>query len=148
MKVATIRAGFSGLATAKVLTALDHDVTGAVSADPGRRWRDRPGGELRDHTATNGRHVVGVGYGKSACDVAVEVSKTASSTTVVTRELLWKLPRKLGGVLNDTFLMLTRLGEGLFRHGSVSGAERVLHAHDSTVANGILGSVAAVRQLG
>ncbi len=107
-------------------------------------------GALRDHTATAGRHVVVVGYGKSACDVAVEVSKTASSTTVVTRELLWKLPRKLGGVLNYKFLMLTRLGEGLFRYRSVAGAERVLHANDSTLANGMLGSVGAatVRQLG
>ncbi len=109
-----------------------------------------PAGALRDHTTTAGRHVVVVGYGKSACDVAVEVSKSASSTTVVTRELLWKLPRKLGGLLNYKFLMLTRLGEGLFRYRSVSGAERVLHANDSALASGMLGSVGAVtvRQLG
>ncbi|MDN5764573.1 MAG: NAD(P)/FAD-dependent oxidoreductase [Humibacillus sp.] len=109
-----------------------------------------PAGSLHDHTATAGRHVVVVGYGKSACDVAVEVSKSASSTTVVTRELLWKLPRKLGGLLNYKFLMLTRLGEGLFRYRSVSGVERVLHANDSALAGGMLGSVGAatIRQLG
>ena len=68
----------------------------------------------------------------------------------MTRELLWKLPRKLGGLLNYKFLMLTRLGEGLFRYRSVSGAERVLHANDSALASGLLGSVGAVtvRQLG
>lgn len=97
-----------------------------------------------------GKHTVVVGYGKSACDITVEISKVAASTTVVARELLWKMPRKVKGVLNYKYLMLTRMGEGLFRYRSVAGPERLLHARDSAMANGMLGSVEKVttKQLG
>ncbi|MDP3892197.1 MAG: monooxygenase, partial [Nocardioides sp.] len=86
---------------------------------------------------------------KSACDITVEISKVAASTTVVARELMWKMPRKVSGVVNYKYLMLTRLGEGLFRYRSVSGPERLLHARDSALANQMLGSVEKVstRQL-
>lgn len=96
-----------------------------------------------------GKHTIVVGYGKSACDITVEISKVAASTTVVARELMWKMPRKVGGVVNYKYLMLTRLGEGLFRYRSVSGPEKLLHAHDSALANQMLGSVEKVstRQL-
>jgi cation diffusion facilitator CzcD-associated flavoprotein CzcO len=97
-----------------------------------------------------GKHTIVVGYGKSACDITVEISEVAASTTVVARELLWKMPRKVKGVLNYKYLMLTRLGEGLFRYRSVSGPERVLHARDSALANQMLSSVEKVtsQQLG
>ncbi|WP_377322481.1 flavin-containing monooxygenase [Pimelobacter simplex] len=90
------------------------------------------------------KHTVVVGYGKSACDITVEIAKVAASTTVVARELLWKMPRKVKGVLNYKYLMLTRMGEGLFRYRSVAGPERLLHARDSAMANGMLGSVEKV----
>lgn len=95
------------------------------------------------------KHTIVVGYGKSACDITVEISKVAASTTVVARELLWKMPRKVSGVVNYKYLMLTRLGEGLFRYRSVSGPEKLLHARDSALANQMLGSVEKVstRQL-
>lgn len=108
------------------------------------------GGDLRAASdwhsldEVRGKHVIVVGYGKSACDITVEVSKVAASTTVVARELLWKMPRKVSGVLNYKYLMLTRLGEGLFRYRSVSGPERVLHARDSALASQMLGSVEKV----
>ncbi len=74
------------------------------------------------------RDVVVVGYGKSACDVAVAVSEVARSTTVVARRLLWKMPRRLGGVLNYKYLLLTRMGEGLFRYIRPTRFERILHS--------------------
>jgi dimethylaniline monooxygenase (N-oxide forming) len=94
--------------------------------------------EVRD------RHVVMVGYGKSSCDVAVEVSRVAASTTVVARGLLWKVPRRLKGVLNYKYLLLTRLGEGLFPYQRLTGVERALHARDSAVPGAMLGSVEKV----
>jgi cation diffusion facilitator CzcD-associated flavoprotein CzcO len=103
-----------------------------------------PAGDLHELAPLAGRHVVVVGYGKSACDVAVEISKVAASTTVVARELLWKMPRRIKGVVNYKYLMLTRLGEGLFRYRSVTGPEKVLHARESLLANGMLGSVGSV----
>jgi cation diffusion facilitator CzcD-associated flavoprotein CzcO len=62
-----------------------------------------------------GRHVIVVGYGKSACDVAVSLSQVAASVTVVARRLLWKgSKRMLGRDTED--IALTRLTETMFAH--------------------------------
>ena len=74
------------------------------------------GTELHDAEDARGKHVVVVGYGKSACDVTVPVSEVAASTDVIARQLLWKVPRKIGGFLNFKMLLLTRMGEALFRY--------------------------------
>ncbi|MBM7519751.1 flavin-containing monooxygenase [Nocardioides nitrophenolicus] len=100
--------------------------------------------ELASLDEVRDRHVVMVGYGKSSCDVAVEVSRVAASTTVVARGLLWKVPRRIKGVLNYKYLLLTRLGEGLFPYQRLSGVERVLHARDSALPGAMLGSVEKV----
>jgi dimethylaniline monooxygenase (N-oxide forming) len=106
--------------------------------------------ELSDVEPARGRDVVVVGYGKSSCDVAVALSEVAASTSVVARELLWKIPRKLGNVLNYKYLLLTRLGEGLFRYITPVGFERFLHGPGQPVRDSMLGSVQSVieRQLG
>ncbi len=101
-------------------------------------------GELQSLDQVRGAHAIVIGYGKSACDVAVEVATAAASTTVVARELLWKMPRKVKNLLNYKYLMLTRMGEGLFRNHTVAGAEKVLHARDSALADNMLGSVEKV----
>jgi cation diffusion facilitator CzcD-associated flavoprotein CzcO len=98
-------------------------------------------GDLKSLDEVAGKHVVLVGYGKSSCDVAVEVAKVAASTTVVARELLWKVPYKLKGVVNQKWLLLTRLGENLFPYQTLRGPERILHANDSRIAHGMFGSV-------
>ncbi|GAA4721915.1 NAD(P)/FAD-dependent oxidoreductase [Isoptericola chiayiensis] len=91
------------------------------------------------------KHVVVVGYGKSACDVAAEVGPVAASTAVVARHLLWKMPKKLGNALNYKYLLLTRLGEALFRYQNVSGgAEKFLHGPGDPVRRSMLGSVGSV----
>lgn len=106
-------------------------------------------GDLHSLDQVRGKHAIIVGYGKSACDIAVEVATAAASTTVVARELLWKMPRKVNGVLNYKYLMLTRLGEGLFRYRTVAGPEKLLHANGSALAGNMLSSVEKVttRQL-
>lgn len=105
--------------------------------------------EFTELDDARGRDVVVVGYGKSSCDVAVALSEVSSSTTVVARELLWKMPRKLGGVVNYKYLLLTRLGEGLFRYHTPVGFEQFLHGPGRPVRNGMLGSIQALvtRQL-
>ncbi|MGV9672072.1 flavin-containing monooxygenase [Gordonia sp. NPDC003504] len=107
-------------------------------------------GDLRSLDEVAGRNVVMVGYGKSSCDVAAVVAPVAASTTVIARGLLWKVPRKILGVLNYKYLLLTRMGEALFRYQNVSGMEKVLHANDSAIARGLTDSVekVVVRQLG
>jgi len=92
-----------------------------------------------------GKHVVVVGYGKSACDVAAEIAPVAASTQVVARHLLWKLPQRLGNALNYKYLLLTRMGEGLFRYETLSGGmEKFLHGPGDGVRKSMLASVGAV----
>lgn len=108
-----------------------------------------PASEWHSLDQVAGKNVIVVGYGKSACDVAVEIATVAASTTVVARTLLWKMPRKIKGVVNYKYLLLTRLGEALFPYRTRKGFEKILHAGNSKVANGMIGSIEKVttRQL-
>ncbi|MBA6436942.1 flavin-containing monooxygenase [Streptomyces sp. GMR22] len=108
------------------------------------------GTEFHDDEEARGKHTLVVGYGKSACDVAVAISQVATSTDVIARQVLWKVPRRIAGVLNFKLLLLTRLGEALFRYRVLRGVEKFLHGP----ANGLrrlminsIGSV-AIRQYG
>jgi cation diffusion facilitator CzcD-associated flavoprotein CzcO len=104
--------------------------------------------QFLDAENTRGKDVVIVGYGKSACDVAVAIEGTASSTSVVARQLLWKVPKRVGGVVNFKYLLLTRMGEALFRYRTVRGAEKFLHGPGNGLRRRMLNSVgaASVRQ--
>lgn len=106
--------------------------------------------EVGDLETARGAHVVVVGYGRTACDLAVALSNVAASTHVVARRLLWKVPRRIAGVLNYKYLLLTRLGEGLFRYQDLRGVERLLHGPADRVRHALLASLGkvSVRQLG
>lgn len=106
--------------------------------------------EFLDAAEARGKHVIVIGYGKSSCDVAVGLVDAAASMTVVARELIWKMPKKLAGVLNYKYLFLTRMGEGLFPYITLRGFERFLHGAGRPLRNAMLGSVQGVitRQLG
>ncbi|WP_285626849.1 NAD(P)/FAD-dependent oxidoreductase [Kineosporia sp. NBRC 101677] len=127
----------------------------AVPVYPGRTEFEAAGGrvcatsEFVELEQARDRDVVVVGYGKSACDVAVAVSGVARSTAVVARRLLWKMPRRLGGVLNYKYLLLTRMGEGLFPYLRPTRFEKLLHGPGSGGTQVMLGTVqnAVVRQL-
>lgn len=102
-----------------------------------------------DPAAVRGKHLLVVGYGKSSCDVAMATVGTAASTTMVARNLIWKIPKKLANVLNFKHLFLNRLGEGLFRYIDVRGFERFLHGPGKPIRNGMMATVQGVisRQL-
>lgn len=106
-------------------------------------------GEFHDIEAARDKFVLVVGYGKSSCDVAVPVSEVAAQTHVVARGLLWKMPRKLGGALNYKYLLLTRMGEALFRYLNLRGFERFLHGPGNGLRQRMVDSVGSVatRQL-
>jgi cation diffusion facilitator CzcD-associated flavoprotein CzcO len=91
-----------------------------------------------------GKHVIMVGYGKSAHDTAVELAKVAASTTVVARDLLWKVPRYIGGVVNYKNLLLTRMGEALFPYQDRRGFEKFLHGAGKGIRNGMMSTVESV----
>jgi cation diffusion facilitator CzcD-associated flavoprotein CzcO len=66
------------------------------------------------------RHVLVVGYGKSACDTATALSAVAASVTVVARRLLWKGSKQLLGKHFED-VAITRLGEVLFANPRLFG---------------------------
>lgn len=97
--------------------------------------------DFHEREAARGKHVLVVGYGKSSCDVASALSQVSASTTVVTRELIWKIPKRLGNLLNFKFLLLTRMGEALFEYIELVGLEKFLHGAGKGVRNAMLDSV-------
>jgi cation diffusion facilitator CzcD-associated flavoprotein CzcO len=108
------------------------------------------GTALHDAQDARGKHVLVVGYGKSACDVTVAISGVAASTHVIARQMLWKVPRKIAGVLNFKMLLLTRLGESLFRYRVLRGIEKFLHGPGNGLRRRMLNSIGSVsiRQYG
>ncbi|GAB3167745.1 NAD(P)/FAD-dependent oxidoreductase [Myceligenerans halotolerans] len=105
--------------------------------------------QLNDISEGAGKHVLVVGYGKSACDIATSLGPIAASTRVIARSLLWKMPKRIGNVLNFKYLLLTRLGEGLFRYITPVGIENFLHGRGYPVTRAMIGSIAGIttRQL-
>jgi Flavin-binding monooxygenase-like len=108
------------------------------------------GTELNDEEQARGKRVLVVGYGKSACDITVPVSLVAASTDVIARHLLWKVPRRVGGFLNFKLLLLTRMGEALFRYLRPRGVEKFLHGPANGMRGQMINSIgsASVRQFG
>ncbi|MBP2472485.1 glycine/D-amino acid oxidase-like deaminating enzyme [Crossiella equi] len=108
------------------------------------------GSEFNEVEQGRDKHVLVVGYGKTACDIAVATSGVAASTSVVARQLLWKIPRRIAGVLNFKLLLLTRLGEALFRYLRLRGFEKFLHGPGDGPRRRLLNSLGpvSVRQLG
>ena len=128
----------------------------AIPGWPGRTEFEAAGGKLLAgsdfHDAEDAREkqVLVVGYGKSACDVTVPISRVAASTDVVARQLLWKVPRKIAGLLNFKLLLLTRMGEALFRYRWLRGFEKFLHGPGNRLRRSMLNSIGTVsaRQFG
>lgn len=121
---------------------------GFVPDYPGKAEFEAEGGQVLHTSQVNadlsrlaGKKVAVVGYGKSSCDVAFAISKVASSTTVIARRLIWKLPRKIRG-LTYKFLLLTRLGEALFEYIKPSSSvERFLHGAGKGLRNSVVDSL-------
>lgn len=100
--------------------------------------------QFTDLEAARGRSVLIVGYGKSSCDAAAAAADVASATALVARDIIWKIPKRFAGVLNYKNLLLTRMGEGLFRYVHLRGFERFLHGPGLPVRNAMLGSIEAL----
>jgi cation diffusion facilitator CzcD-associated flavoprotein CzcO len=102
------------------------------------------GSDVHDEEMATGKHVIVVGYGKSACDITVPLSAVAASTDVIARHLLWKVPRKIGGFLNFKLLLLTRMGEALFKYRYLRGLEKFLHGPGKGLRRNMINSIGTV----
>ena len=152
----TVTAGGTAEGVDKLVVANGIFCEPAVPRYPGEAEFTAAGGqvlagtELHDQEQARGKRVLVVGYGKSACDVTVPVSQVAASTDVIARHLLWKVPRRIGGFLNFKMLLLTRMGEALFKYLRPRGVEKFLHGPGNGVRGRMVNSIgsASVRQFG
>ena len=85
---------------------------------PGRREFEQAGGrvvatvDVGDGGVYRGRHLVVLGWGKSASDIASAAVGVASTVSMVVRRVTWKVPDRIGLVPWQR-LVLTRAGEFL-----------------------------------
>jgi cation diffusion facilitator CzcD-associated flavoprotein CzcO len=100
--------------------------------------------DFHDAEQARDAHALVVGYGKSSCDVAFSISDTAAETHVIARQLLWKVPKRIAGFLNFKYLLLTRMGEALFRWQHPRGMEKFLHGPGDGLRRRMLNSVGSV----
>lgn len=100
--------------------------------------------EFLDLQAARDKHVVVVGYGKSACDIAEAVSDVATSTTVVARRVLWKMPRRVRLLGNYETLGLTRFGEAGFAYLEPNRFERFYNGRGRRIRDGLFDVVQAL----
>lgn len=105
--------------------------------------------EFLDLHEAQGKRVVVVGYGKSACDVAEAVSDVAATTMVVARRLLWKMPRRVRWVGDFEALALTRFGEAGFDYLEPNWFERFYNGRGRRLRNAAFDLIQALvtRQL-
>jgi cation diffusion facilitator CzcD-associated flavoprotein CzcO len=82
--------------------------------------------EQTDPDAARGRHLVILGFSKSATDIAVQAAEAgAASVTLVHRDVAWKLPYFFGGALNFKRILYTRLAEAMFLPFDAGPARRL-----------------------
>lgn len=85
---------------------------------PGRSEFEQAGGRvvvpgaLADGARLDGRRVVIVGWGKTACDIAVVAAERSARVDLIARSITWKYPRQLGPLgITYRHLTLTRAAE-------------------------------------
>jgi|SRR5690554_166493 len=100
--------------------------------------------ELNDLEQVKGKKAIVVGYGKSSCDAANSIADVAEGVDVVARKIIWKVPKKIGGLINFKHLFLTRFGEGLFPYFELRGFDKIIHGIGRPLRNFMLGSVGYV----
>lgn len=100
---------------------------------PGREEFTASGGrvlhstEFNDASIIEGKRVVVVGFGKSACDIATLAANIAKESALVFRQPLWKVPRFFLGLVNLKYILLTRFSEAWFPYRQMGRIERLLH---------------------
>lgn len=84
--------------------------------------------EFNNTSMIEGKRVVVVGVGKSACDIATVGAKTAKECTLVFRQAMWKVPRFFFGLINLKYILFTRFSEAWFPFHQMGRLETMLHS--------------------
>ncbi|BAZ31564.1 dimethylaniline monooxygenase [Cylindrospermum sp. NIES-4074] len=83
--------------------------------------------EFNDTSIIEGKRVVVLGGGKSACDIATVAANQAQECSLVFRTPMWMLPKFFLGLVNMKYILLTRFSEVWFPYRQMRGAEKLLH---------------------
>jgi len=96
------------------------------------------------------KNILVIGYGKSSCDVANAIHQRSTNTTVVARNLIWKIPKLIANKLNYKHLFLSRMSEALFRYIHLRGMDKFFHTIGNPIRKSMLNSVEYIveKQLG
>ena len=80
----------------------------------------------------------------------IAAARLCVAPLMIARHLLWKVPRRIGGVVNFKMLLLTRMGEALFKYLRPGGVENFLHGPANGLRGRMVNSIgsASVRQFG
>ncbi|MCA9689364.1 MAG: FAD-dependent oxidoreductase, partial [Myxococcales bacterium] len=117
----------------KVVVCNGIHCTPNIPAIDGRERFERAGGrvmhssDVTDEQLLAGKRVVVVGFGKSACDVAMVAHRVGSRASLVYRRPHWKIPAYWFDRINYKYVLMARHSELLFRYYRMTLGERVLH---------------------
>jgi len=84
--------------------------------------------EFNNTSMIEGKQVVVVGVGKSACDIATVAAKNSQKCTLLFRKSMWKVPRFFLGLVNLKYILLTRFSEAWFPYYQMGRLEARLHS--------------------
>jgi len=71
--------------------------------------------DFKDLNVCKDKHVISVGYGKSAFDCAQLSAKVAEKSTLLFRETHWPVPRKILGLVPFEYATFSRFGSGCLK---------------------------------
>ncbi|MEB3151591.1 MAG: NAD(P)-binding domain-containing protein [Sphaerospermopsis sp.] len=83
--------------------------------------------QFNDAAIIDNKHVIVVGFGKSAADIATLAVELSKECTLVFRRALWKIPKYIFNRINYKHIFLTRFAEIWFRYHKLRGVEKLLH---------------------
>lgn len=83
--------------------------------------------DIREPGLLKGKHVVVVGFAKSATDIATQAADLSLSATLLYRKAQWKVPRFFANKINLKYLLFSRFSEAFFKPYRKTGFQKILH---------------------
>ncbi|OKH29619.1 hypothetical protein NIES2101_43215 [Calothrix sp. HK-06] len=91
--------------------------------------------QVNSTTQLQGKNVLVVGIGKSACDIAMLAAEHARDCNLVYRKPDWKIPRFFFGFINFKFLLFTRFAEAMSPKRKPNALQKWLHSKGKSLVN-------------
>ncbi len=83
--------------------------------------------DIRKPGLLSGRHVLVVGFAKSATDIVTQAARLSLSATLLYRKAQWKVPRFFAHKINLKYLLFSRFSEAFFKSYRKTAFQKILH---------------------